>query len=136
MFPYQYPVPQSDPPLSPRETLPTMYDLPSEDPEEPGKPDEFHDLQPQLLSQTFCPPQYFASQMFSGSDMNLYKEKGKGARSISQGDRFSCSSDFGEWALRKRVRSLWLINTVRDRHSYHLSALIKETNRFPRPVMA
>lgn len=47
-------------------------DLPSEDPEEPGKPDEFHDLQPQLLSQTFCPPQYFASQIFSGSDMNLY----------------------------------------------------------------
>lgn len=83
MFPYQYPVPQSDPPLSPRETLPTMYDLPSEDPEEPGKPDEFHDLQPQLLSQTFCPPQYFASQIFSGSDMNLYKEKGKGAQSIS-----------------------------------------------------
>lgn len=72
MFPYQYPVPQSDPPLSPRETLPTMYDLKSEDPEEPGLPDEFHDLQPQLLSQTFCPPQYPASQIFSGSDMNLY----------------------------------------------------------------
>ena len=25
-------VPQTDPPRSPRETLPTMYDLPSEDP--------------------------------------------------------------------------------------------------------
>lgn len=23
---------------------PTMYDLPSEDPQEPGLPDEFHDL--------------------------------------------------------------------------------------------
>ncbi len=43
---------QTDPPRSPRETLPTMYDLPSEDPEEPGLPDEFHDLQPQLLSRT------------------------------------------------------------------------------------
>ncbi|MBW4542873.1 MAG: Uma2 family endonuclease [Symplocastrum torsivum CPER-KK1] len=72
MFPYKYPVPQTDPPLSPRETLPTMYDLPSEDPEEPGLPDEFHDLQPQLLSLTFCPPNYPASQVFSASDMNLY----------------------------------------------------------------
>jgi Uma2 family endonuclease len=27
-----------------------MYDLPSEFPEEPGLPDVFHDLQPQLLS--------------------------------------------------------------------------------------
>jgi len=25
---------------------PTMYDLPSEDPQEPGLPDEFHSLQP------------------------------------------------------------------------------------------
>jgi Uma2 family endonuclease len=49
-----------------------MYDLPSEDPEEPGLPDEFHDLQPQLLSLTFCPPNYPASQVFSASDMNLY----------------------------------------------------------------
>ena len=49
-----------------------MYDLPSEDPEEPGLPDEFHDLQPQLLSLTFCPPHYPASQVFSASDMNLY----------------------------------------------------------------
>ncbi|OBQ33610.1 MAG: hypothetical protein AN487_20005, partial [Anabaena sp. CRKS33] len=31
------------------ETMPTMYDLPSENPEEPGLPDEFHDFQPQLL---------------------------------------------------------------------------------------
>ena len=65
-------LPQIDPPLSPRQTLPTMYDLPSEDPEEPGLPDEFHDLQPQLLSLTFRPPNYRASQIFSGTDMNLY----------------------------------------------------------------
>jgi len=72
MFPYQYPVPQTDPPLSPRETLPTMYDLKSEDPEEPGLPDEFHDLQAQLLSLTFRPPHYPVERVFSASDMNLY----------------------------------------------------------------
>ena len=72
MFPFKYPVPQSDPPRSPRQTLPTMYDLPSEDPEEPGLPDEFHDLQPQLLTLAFRPPNYQASEIFSGTDMNLY----------------------------------------------------------------
>ncbi|MBE9175000.1 Uma2 family endonuclease [Synechocystis salina LEGE 06155] len=63
---------QTNPPLSPRETLPTMYDLPSENPEEPGLPDEFHDLQPELLRQTFCPPNYPSEEVFSGSDLNLY----------------------------------------------------------------
>lgn len=72
MLPFKYPVPQTDPPRSPRETLPTMYDLPSEDPEEPGLPDEFHDLQPQLLTLTFRPRNYPASEIFSGTDMNLY----------------------------------------------------------------
>ncbi len=72
MFPVKYPIPQTEPPLSPRETLPTMYDLPSENPEEPGLPDEFHDLQAQFLSILFHPPKYPASQIFSGSDMNLY----------------------------------------------------------------
>nr|NCR54888.1 Uma2 family endonuclease [Microcystis aeruginosa L211-07] len=33
-------IPQSDPPLSPRQSLPTMYDLPSDNPLEPGLPDE------------------------------------------------------------------------------------------------
>ncbi|MEQ9355884.1 Uma2 family endonuclease [Coleofasciculus chthonoplastes] len=72
MFPFKYPVPQTDPPLSPRETLPTMYDLKSEDPEEPGLPDEFHDWQAQLLSLTFRPPHYPPQQVFCASDMNLY----------------------------------------------------------------
>jgi hypothetical protein len=67
-----YPVPQTDPPKSPRETLPTMYDLPSENPEEPGLPDEFHDLQPQLLSQTFVPPEVTLTQIYTASDLNLY----------------------------------------------------------------
>ncbi|BAZ79149.1 Uma2 family endonuclease [Sphaerospermopsis kisseleviana CS-549] len=63
---------QTDPPLSPKETLPTMYDLPSEDPEEKGLPDQFHLLQPQLLADTFRPPNYPSNQIFTASDMNLY----------------------------------------------------------------
>ncbi len=72
MFPFKYPVPQTEPPKSPKETLPTMYDLPSENAEEPGLPDEFHGLQPQLLSYTFRPSSYLAAQIFTGADMNLY----------------------------------------------------------------
>lgn len=49
-----------------------MYDLKSEDPEEPGLPDEFHDLQPELLSRTFRSPLYPPNRVFSGTDMNLY----------------------------------------------------------------
>ena len=63
---------QSNPPLPAQDTLPTMYDLPSEDPEEPGLPDEFHLLQPELLRLTFCPPDYPADQVFAASDLNLY----------------------------------------------------------------
>jgi Uma2 family endonuclease len=72
MFQFKYPVEQSEPPRLPKEMLPTMYDLPSEDPEEPGLPDEFHDLQPQLLSRTCRPPNCSPGQMFTGTDINLY----------------------------------------------------------------
>ena len=44
--------------------LPTMYDLPSEDPKEPGLPDTFHGLQPQLLDETLWLPQYLDDQIF------------------------------------------------------------------------
>ncbi|NEN88119.1 MAG: Uma2 family endonuclease [Okeania sp. SIO3H1] len=63
---------QYEPPLPAKETLPTMYDLPSEDPEEPGLPDEFHDFQPELLRQTFQPPNRNLERLFCGADMNLY----------------------------------------------------------------
>ena len=53
-------------------TLPTMYDLPSENQKEPGLPDEFHLLQPELLRLTFRPPNYANEQIFTGSDLNLY----------------------------------------------------------------
>jgi len=60
--------PRSDWPNS----LPTMYDLPSEDPEEPGLPDLFHDLQPQLLDLTFDSPLYPVEQRLIAKDLNLY----------------------------------------------------------------
>jgi hypothetical protein len=49
---------QSQVPESHQKNLPTMYDLPSEFPEEPGLADEFHDFQPQLLRETFASPVY------------------------------------------------------------------------------
>ena len=64
--------PQTDPPRSPRETLPTMYDLPSEDPKEPRLLDASHSYQPQLLRQTFQPPQYASKHFNVGTDLNLY----------------------------------------------------------------
>lgn len=54
------------------DSLPTMYDLPSEFPDEPGLPDEFHDLQPQLLSRTLQLREYAADNLFTGSDLNVY----------------------------------------------------------------
>ncbi|MDY6804066.1 MAG: Uma2 family endonuclease [Cyanobacteriota bacterium] len=63
---------QSDPPLSARQTLPTMYDLPSENPEEPGLPDDFHYLQAALLRLTFMPGNWYPDLVFSGCDLNLY----------------------------------------------------------------
>lgn len=63
---------QADPPRPPSEVLPTMYDLPSEDPEEPGLPDEFHDLQPQLLRETCRLPHCSPQNLFIGTDLNLY----------------------------------------------------------------
>ena len=61
-----------DPPRFPCTTLPTMYDLPSEQVEEPGLPDEFHDLQPQLLSRALTLMHYTRDEWFTGADLNLY----------------------------------------------------------------
>nr|WP_041233863.1 Uma2 family endonuclease [Cylindrospermum stagnale] len=63
---------QPDPPLPPWETLPTMYDLPSENPEEPGLPDDFHFLQPLLLYLTFQPNTWSPELVYSAADLNLY----------------------------------------------------------------
>jgi Uma2 family endonuclease len=56
----------------PAQPLPTMYDLPSEHPEDAGLPDEFHRFQADLLCQTFQPATYPINRVFVASDLNLY----------------------------------------------------------------
>ncbi len=63
---------QSNSPLSVQNPLPTMYDLPSEYPEEPGLPDEFHNFQPQLLRETCQLKTYSVDNIFIGTDLNVY----------------------------------------------------------------
>jgi Uma2 family endonuclease len=63
---------QADPPRSPQDSLPTMYDLPSEEVGDPGLPDEFHVFQPRLLEATCLPPNYPPNEVFTASDLNLY----------------------------------------------------------------
>jgi len=63
---------QSDPPLPAKDTLPTMYDLPSENPEESGLPDSFHFFQAELLNNTFRPAAYPEDEIFTAIDLNLY----------------------------------------------------------------
>ncbi len=63
---------QTDPPRPARETLPTMYDLPSEEIGDPGMPDEYHVRQATLLDETFRPTAVSPDEVFSAMDMNLY----------------------------------------------------------------
>ncbi|AFZ23685.1 hypothetical protein Cylst_1397 [Cylindrospermum stagnale PCC 7417] len=63
---------QNNPPLPPQETMPTMYDLPSELVGESGLPDEFHGIQADLLSETCQPPNYSSEEILLASDLNLY----------------------------------------------------------------
>jgi len=63
---------QPNSPYPQQAPLPSMYDLPSEDHEEPGLPDEFHAFQPQLLRETCQPPTYSTEMVFVGTDLNLY----------------------------------------------------------------
>jgi Uma2 family endonuclease len=53
----------------------TMYDLPSEFPQEPGLPDVYHDLQPHLLSETLILRDYSLQERFSAADINLYYDQ-------------------------------------------------------------
>ncbi|NET61885.1 MAG: Uma2 family endonuclease, partial [Symploca sp. SIO2E6] len=63
---------QLQPSQSRQKSLPTMYDLPSEDPEESGLVDEFHDVQPNLLKNTCQSPHYSQNDYFIAKDLNLY----------------------------------------------------------------
>ncbi|MEA5597422.1 Uma2 family endonuclease [Rivularia sp. UHCC 0363] len=59
-------------PLPAKETLPTMYDLPSEYVGESGLPDEFHIFQPQLLRETFQASNYPKEEILIATDLNIY----------------------------------------------------------------
>ncbi len=59
-------------PPSPKEVLPTMYDLPDEEEDQPGMPDIFHVWQARLLDETFRPPNYEPEEIFTASDLNIY----------------------------------------------------------------
>jgi Uma2 family endonuclease len=61
-----------DPRLDHLPAFPTMHDLPSEDLEEPGLPDDYHDIQPQLLSRTLKLSGYGEQEIYTASDLNLY----------------------------------------------------------------
>ncbi|HEY9702395.1 MAG TPA: Uma2 family endonuclease, partial [Allocoleopsis sp.] len=65
-------VPNAELSLLPKESLPTMYDLPSEDPEEDGVPNLYHWQQGDLLRKTCKPIDYYPDQLFTASDLNLY----------------------------------------------------------------
>jgi Uma2 family endonuclease len=53
-------------------TLPTMYDLPSEEVGEPGLPDEFHRLQADLMDKTYQSEKVPRDRCLIASDLNLY----------------------------------------------------------------
>ncbi len=62
-------------PIPPRpafETLPTMYDLPSEEVGDPGLPDEFHIIQTDFLKKTCRLPHKNRDEYFIAIDLNLY----------------------------------------------------------------
>lgn len=63
---------QGSAPVSAKKRLPTMYDLPSENPEDPGMPDQYHIWQSDLLTRTFRPPEYPEERILVASDLNLY----------------------------------------------------------------
>lgn len=65
-------IPYTEEPLPPSQVLPTMYDLPDEEVGQSGMPDIFHVWQARLLDETFIPPTYELSEIFTASDLNIY----------------------------------------------------------------
>jgi Uma2 family endonuclease len=63
---------EAEPAVAVRHTLPSMYDLPSEEIGDAGMPDEYHVHQATLLAETFRPPALQPDEYFSAVDMNLY----------------------------------------------------------------
>lgn len=63
---------QTDPP---RQTLPTMYDLPSEDLGDPRMPDKYNVHPLILLHETFRPHAVPTDEVFSAIELNLYYDE-------------------------------------------------------------
>jgi len=62
--------PESQP--LPTDALPTMYDLPSENPADTTWRDLFHSYQARMLDETFYPPTYPISQVFTATNLYIY----------------------------------------------------------------
>jgi Uma2 family endonuclease len=62
---------QQDPQHPQTKMLPTMYDLPSENPEEPGL-DVFHRVQAQLTSDSCIPPNHPIDRLLIASELYIY----------------------------------------------------------------
>ena len=69
------------------EPLPTMYDLPSEDPEDPGLADQFHELQPRLLRETCQLPDIGSDEYLIGANLNVYYDS-RNTRWYKRPDRY------------------------------------------------
>lgn len=91
-----------------------MYDLPSDNPEDPGLPDEFHFFQPLLLLLTFQPTHWSWEQVFSACDLNLYYDlvEGNYQRVNLTDNRFfmpELGLSLGLWSGRFReINAQWL----------------------------
>jgi Uma2 family endonuclease len=77
------------PSLPSRDRLPTMYELPSEDPEDAGLPDTFHPAQSQFLQDTFRTDVVPMETVFIGMDLNLYYDS-RNPRWYKRPDWFMC----------------------------------------------
>ena len=62
----------TNPPSSPKEVLTTIYDLPRGNSQRLELADKYHLLQPQLLGDTFRPPNYLVQQILVARDVKLY----------------------------------------------------------------
>jgi Uma2 family endonuclease len=63
--------------ISDASALPTMHNLSHEDATEPGLPDEFHGVQPQLLTEVLLSDSmtiagFLRDQIFVAADLNIY----------------------------------------------------------------
>ena len=95
-------------PVPPGPSLPTMYNLPSEDPGGSGLPDDFHDLQPELLGDTFQLPTYPWDRVFTGSDLKSgFPQKHNNRSNRHNSGQIAWLSSCDDWGLiQKKIIAL------------------------------